>query len=305
MGLGTHLRFPMGSPHTDDRTSEMGSSRPAVPRSERWRLEPAADAAGILRRVRMRAGLTPPPTPLSPATALVDLCNLGGSVALAEVVTTGGQDEYEPGVDDGSWLLQHVRRQVKSLERWLDRQLTDPHKGRNSVPSLEDIQDYAEGQPPSGSDSGKAAFARLLKDLRQPWGQRILALVRTLRRDARRIRADVVPELRRLGPQSGWLERLDAALRRSTLDETVKRDELAAKCFEEAFEVGLRKAIEEEGYEGEWRFFATLQRDADAYARAILAEERSLLLRLVEGCVAAGTEEFNALMNQASEGGAG
>ncbi len=148
----------------------------------------------------------------------------------------------------------------------------------------------SEPVPISDEEWGRRVF-----DLALPWGQRLLALVRTIRRDGNRIRADLATELRRRGGEAAYLERLDAALRRSVTQELNARDTALAELVTAVADAAMREAERIDArVVARWyrRGFArTLRADIDGLIRAIAAEERSLLMHLAHAAIDAAAGE--------------
>ena len=233
--------------------------------------------------------------PRSPVEVLATRSDLVGSVAVAEVLTNDQWPAAEPRVDDGRWLGQHVAMRLESSSRWLEKTLADPSRGRSPLPGPARVHELLQLER---SRAGRPAdwLAQLADELGRPWTHRCLAIMRTLRREADRLRADSAGDLRALGPQSARLERLDAALRRSVAGAQGDTDQALARRFGAAFAAIFTRFVETHA-EAETierglvdRFLlsgpaASLRADLDAAMRAVLREERALLESLVRACI--------------------
>ena len=255
----------------------------------------AVDLVDIAVRLDRICGEEPLET-RSPVEVLASRSDLVGSVAVAEVLTTDDWPEAEPRVDDGRWLAEHVAMRLASSGRWLDKTLADPSRGRSPLPGPPRVHEILAAErirPGRAADWAKA----LADELARPWAHRCLAIVRTLRREASRLRSDAVPDLRALGPEAARLERLDAALRRSIAAAQGDADQALARRFGAAFAAHFVRFVnahaEDETLapEAVERFLlsgpaAHLRADLDAAVRAVLREERTLLEALVRACIA-------------------
>ena len=234
-------------------------------------------------------------SPRSPVEVLAQRSDLVGSVAVAEVLANDDWPEAEPRVDDGRWLADHVALRLRSSQRWLERTLADPTKGRSPLPGPARVhkalvEEHARAGRPNDW------LPKLAAELARPWTHRCLATVRTIRREASRLRTDSAGDLRALGPGSARLERLDAALRRSLATAQGDADQALAHRFGETYAHLLTRFVETfedpsalpiDALE---RFHlagpaAQLRADMDAAARAVLREERALLEALVRACI--------------------
>jgi hypothetical protein len=165
----------------------------------------------------------------SAAEVLAGVCDVGDAVLMAETLL-GRFARASVELEDGRWVAGHVTDQMASTSRWLERQLRSVHEGRNAIPDAAKLLELArEGRTPA--------------ELAAPFAQRWLALSRTIRRDATRVRAEAATELRALGAEASRLERLDAALRRATERATDEREHAAATAIVRRFVDGLREAL--------------------------------------------------------------
>jgi len=134
------------------------------------------------------------------------------------------------------------------------------------------------------------------ENLARSWAHRCLAVIRTLRREAVRLRKEAAADLFALGPQAARLERLDAALRRSLASARGDADQALAERFGGAFAalvVAFGSDLEDPSalaIEAVERFVrvgpaAELRADLDAALRAAFREERALLESLVRACI--------------------
>lgn len=250
------------------------------------------ELAARLDRLR---GAEPPPAPRSPVEVLASRSDLAGSVAVAEVLANDEWPTAEARVDDGRWLADHVRLRLESSSRWLEKTLADPSRGRSPLPGPERIH-RAIVETASQEDRKDDWGAQLGAHFGRSWAHRSLAITRTLRREAARMRKEAAGDLFALGPEAARLERLDAALRRSLAAARGDADQELAERFGEAFAAIFRRFVE--GFEepralpidAVERFVqagpaAELRADLDAAARAAFREERALLESLVRACI--------------------
>lgn len=251
-------------------------------------LEPAADVARVAASLRAHFGLPASPETLRYAAILEETSDVGGAVVLAEVVSAGAPDEAEldtPQVDDGRWLAAHVREQLASLDRFVERRLARPFSAPSALPDASGLVEMLSVARPESD-----AAARAVADIARRIEQRLVALVRTLRREAGRIRSEVAAELRKHGARAAYLERLDAALRRCTKNAVVQRDQALGELFAQAARAGFEKRMPDDGTAPDavlverWArrgFYAHLIHELGRVARAVAAEEHALLMHLV------------------------
>lgn len=225
---------------------------------------------------------------------LPEWLDLGTSVMLAELVatppTSGAAEQLSLDVlvDDGRWMRQHVQRQLDSLQRWLGKRQEKLYEGRNAAPGPETIVAALRML-----DEGDPSFAQgHLEALAGRWTGRVRALLRTIRRDAARIRADVASDLRALGPAVSRLERVDAALRIGLKRRHEAQDERLAELVGLSFARALEAMRTSEAFLAEpeatlvaafaprgWA--ARLAHEVERMLRAAYHEERTLLLELI------------------------
>lgn len=248
-------------------------------------LEPAADVARVVAELRSRHRLERVPPLPSFAAILEDISDVAATVVLAEVVSAGPAGVVQPRagarVDDGRWLAAHVGEQLASLDRFLSRRLADPFAPPSALPDA-------------------ATFHRLeAPDAALRYRQRLLTILRTMRREASRIRAELAADLRALGAGAAYLERLDSALRRAVSPSIDMRDTRLAELFEAAVLDGLRRApgparaLVDRWHESGW--VARLIADLGRVARAVAAEERALIHHLVQAALDASALAQSAL----------
>ncbi|MEM7608673.1 MAG: hypothetical protein AAF411_25240 [Myxococcota bacterium] len=249
-------------------------------------LEPAADYAGLVGRLTQR-----PTSSVAFAGVLAELSDVSAGVALREVLSAGAVDvRTTPQVDDGRWLLAHVERQLDSMDRFVERRLGQPFEGLNRLSRVDEVLADVRASPAA------ASIERELERHARSYEQRLLAMLRTLRRDGARIRQDAASELRSLGASAAYLERIDAGLRRATAQALALRDgrlaalfsAMAAAAFADALmQAGELRAdaqlrLERDDRRGTLR---QLRADQDRIVRAVAAEERALLTHLVRSAI--------------------
>lgn len=246
-------------------------------------LEPAADVARVVAELRARHRLERVPPLPTFAAILEDISDVAATVVLAEVVAAGPEGfgtEKAARVDDGRWLAAHVAEQLSSLDRFLGRRLADPFA------------------PPSALPDAASFHTAEARDIAARYRQRLLAIVRTVRREASRIRAELGADLRALGPAPAYLERLDAALRRAVSPSLDMRDTRLGELFEAAVYEGLQRVPDpERALVDRWHrsgWVARLIADLGRVARAVAAEERALIHHLVQGALAASAADAEA-----------
>ena len=234
---------------------------------------------------------------------LAQWLDLGTSVLLAELVTTtpgdgaAAQLSLDALVDDGRWMREHILQQLDSLQRWLGKRQQKLYEGRNAAPSpqliretLEDLLADGIGSSDGHSD-GIGHSERHLEALAGRWAVRVRALLRTIRRDASRIRGDVAADLRALGPAVSRLERVDAALRVGLKRRLEDQDERVAEAVARRFDERLRAMVagapaEDIGALVDEAFTPHgwahgLAHEVERILRAVYQEERSLLIELI------------------------
>ena len=250
------------------------------------------ELAARLDRLR---GIEPHRRGRSPVEVLAARSELAGSVALAEVLANDEWPEAEPRVDDGRWLADHVRVRLESSGRWLEKTLANPSRGRSPLPGAERVH-RAIVEEAAGPGRPEDWLGAVAESLGRSWTHRCLAIVRTLRREAARLRKEAAGDLFALGPQAARLERLDAALRRSLAAASGDADQALAERFGAAFAALLVRFVEGQPDPatlelGAVEHFlrvgpvAELRVDLDGALRAAFREERALLEALVRACI--------------------
>lgn len=293
------MRSCLNAPHPlANREPMLGSKvvrSPARAGRTLRRSAPARDTLELAARLDRLRGVEPHPGPRSPVEVLATRSDLAGSVAVAEVLSNDEWPPAEPRVDDGRWLANHVRVRLESSGRWLEKTLADPTRGRSPLPGAARIHRAVteESARPGRPDDWLVAIA---DNLGRVWAHRCLAVVRTLRREAARLRKESAADLFALGPQAARLERLDAALRRSLAAARGDADQALADRFGGAFAALLVSFVEAQEDPstlelGAVEHFlragpaAELRSDLDGALRAAFREERALLESLVRACI--------------------
>jgi hypothetical protein len=177
--------------------------------------------------------------PQNPADVLARMMDFSGSVALAELLHTPEPDgPAHPDVEQRAQKLrEHVYRRFDALLAQSLRPLTGQRAPRLPTPEelLETIT-LASGEP-GRLPEGEAAL-RLAKKLGAPLCSAFGTSLRQAQAHLAGLRAELVQDLRALGPRAVRLEHIDAALQRSIqgkLLELVDRMQLAAELtFERA-----------------------------------------------------------------------
>lgn len=252
--------------------------------------------ASTLRRMSRRHGLPLELPPTRPAEQLEALTSFAGSVQVAELLARPTPEPVDDvRSDDGTFLRAEAERELTSLRRWVARCfLPAARAGRGGLPTPAKVHTaIVEARLLPGRDAASVAVEA--DRLGAPATALLLRVARTIQNDCLRLRFDLAPGLRALGPAAVAFEALDDAIVRGTKTATAERIEGLADRVDVCFAAGFGKALEALAddatcddlapwLESGGFLFAHLA-DCEAIATALLDHERAKLLALIDGCI--------------------
>lgn len=253
--------------------------------------------ASTLRRMSRRHGLPLELRPIRPAEQLEALTSFAGSVQVAELLSRQTPEPVDDvRSDDGTFLRAEAERELESLRRWIAKCfLPAALKNRSGLPTPTKVHEAivaAQLLP----DRDASSVASEADRLGSPATALLLRVGRTIRNDCLRLRFELGPGLRALGPAAAAFEALDDAIVRGTTAAMAERIEGLGDRVDACFATGFAAAIDAlpdtatlddvtPWLEAGGLLSAHLG-DCEAIAMALLDHERALLLALIDGCIA-------------------